>query len=192
MIFRRRESLDMPAARVSALPDLGLAPELLGVHPWLNTADGEPLTVAGLFGHVVLIEFWTFACPNCQRTVPFLRQMHRRYMPELVVVGVHTPELPFERPARNVERAVRKRGIAFPVGLDNDYNAWDAYHNQYWPSLYLVDAAGRIRYSHIGEGRYGRTEAAVKALLAQTAPSNGSPGDGAGAEPNPSAQQPKP
>lgn len=190
-LFRRRASLDTAVAKVSALPDLGQAPELLGVHPWLNTADGEPLTLAGLFGHVVLIEFWTFACGNCQRTVPFLRQMHRRYMPELVVIGVHTPELPFERPARNVERAVRKRAIGFPVGLDNDYNAWDAYDNHYWPSLYLVDAAGRIRYSHIGEGRYGRTEAAVMALLAQSSPSNGGPGDGARsvAGPNPSARR---
>jgi hypothetical protein len=84
------------------------------------------------------------------------------------VIGVHTPELPFERPARNVERAVRDRGLVFPVGLDNDYAAWDAYGNEYWPSLYLVDAAGRIRYVHVGEGNYGRTEAAIRALLADT------------------------
>ena len=172
MIFRRRESLDTPAARVSALRDLGQAPELLGVHPWLNTADGEPLTLAGLFGHVVLIEFWTFACGNCQRTLPFVRRMHRRYRPELVVLGVHTPELSFERRVRNVERAVRERAIAFAVGLDNDYRAWDAYQNRYWPTQYLIDATGRIRYAHIGEGGYRTTEAAILALIGEARQTN--------------------
>ena len=150
------------------LSDWGRAPELVGIHPWLNTPGGEPLTLAALTGRIVVIEFWTFACGNCVRTLPFLRTIERRYRPGLTVIGVHTPELPFERPARNVERAVRDRGLVFPVGLDNDYAAWDAYGNEYWPSLYLVDAAGRIRYVHVGEGNYGRTEAAIRALLADT------------------------
>lgn len=150
-----------------SLPVLGRAPELLGVHPWLNTPGSEPLTLAGLGGRVALIEFWTFACGNCRRTLPFLRRMHRRYEAGLTVVGVHTPELPFERARRNVERAVRERGIEFPVGLDNDYAAWNAYGNQYWPSLYLLDRAGQVRYTHIGEGNYRRTEAAIRALLAE-------------------------
>jgi thiol-disulfide isomerase/thioredoxin len=149
------------------LPDLGAAPELVGVHPWLNTPGGEPLTLRGLSGRVVLIEFWTFACGNCVRTLPFLRRMHHRHRDTLTVIGVHTPELPFERPVRNVERAARDRAVAFPVGLDNDYAAWNAYGNHYWPSLYLVDAAGRIRYTHIGEGADRRTEAAIDELLAQ-------------------------
>jgi thiol-disulfide isomerase/thioredoxin len=150
------------------LPDLGPAPELFGVHPWLNTAGGEPLTVAGLHERVVLLEFWTFACVNCQRTLPFLRNMHSRYRPGLVVIGVHTPEFPFERPARNVERAARARALTFPIGLDNDFAAWNAYANTYWPSQYLIDAAGRVRYTHVGEGAYGRTERAIQALLAQS------------------------
>ncbi len=168
MIFLPRAGFGKPAASGSALPDLGLAPALAGVHPWLNTPGGEPLTLAGLFGRVALIEFWTFACGNCVRTLPFPRRMHMRYRPGLTVIGVHTPELPFERPVRNVERAVGDRALTFPVGLDNDYAAWDAFGNHYWPSLYLVDAAGRIRYTHIGEGQYRRTEAAINLLLTES------------------------
>jgi thiol-disulfide isomerase/thioredoxin len=149
----------------SGLPDLGAAPELFGVYPWLNTAGGEPLTLAEPQGRVVLLEFWTFACGNCQRTLPFLRTMHVRYRPGLAVIGVHTPESPFERRARNVERAARARGLSFPIGLDNDYAAWDAYANRYWPSQYLLDSAGRVRYAHVGEGAYRRTERAIRALL---------------------------
>jgi thiol-disulfide isomerase/thioredoxin len=163
----RRGRVIRPSGRATArgLPDLGPAPELFGVHPWLNTAGGEPLTVAGLYGRVVLLEFWTFACGNCQRTFPFLRNMHGRYAPRLAVIGVHTPEFPFERPARNVERAALARGLRFPIGLDNDYAAWNAYANEYWPSQYLIDGEGHIRYAHVGEGAYGRTEKAIRALL---------------------------
>jgi thiol-disulfide isomerase/thioredoxin len=165
MIFLPRVRSGNPAASASRLPDLGPAPELFGVGPWLNTPDGVPVTIAGLLGRVVLIEFWTFACVNCMRTLPFLRRMHLRYQPQLTVIGVHTPELPFERPARNVERAARERALTFPVGLDNDYAAWSAFGNQYWPSLYLVDAQGRIRFTHVGEGRYRQAEAAITLLL---------------------------
>jgi thiol-disulfide isomerase/thioredoxin len=180
-------SADSPAR----LPDLGAAPELRGVHPWLNTPGGAPLTLARLSAHVVLIEFWTFACGNCQRTVPFLRRMHRRYGPELVVVGIHTPESPFEQPVRNVERAVRDRAIAFPVGLDNDYQAWNAYDNRYWPSQYLVDPAGHIRDTHIGEGGYGRMESTIRTLLGQARQANGRPVDVEirAPEPNPGAER---
>ena len=169
MIFRTRRATGVPAPGTSRSPHFGAAPELLGVHPWLNTPGGAPLTLAGLYGRVVLIEFWAFACGNCQRTLPFLRQMHRRYGPELVVVGIHTPELPFEQPARNVERAVRDRGVEFPVGLDNDYQAWNAYRNRYWPTQYLLDAAGRICHTQVGEGGYRKTEAAIRMLLEQAA-----------------------
>ena len=163
MFVRRAQAIRKAAS--SALPDLGEAPELLGVHPWLNTPVGEPVILAHLIGSVVLIEFWAFACGNCQRTLPFLRRIHRQYRPRLRVVGIHTPELPLERPARNVERAVRRHRLEFAVGQDNDFAAWDAYGNRYWPSLYLVDAAGHIRYTHIGEGSYRRTEAAIRALV---------------------------
>lgn len=151
----------------SRLPVLGPAPELVGVHPWLNTPDGRRVTLEELRRRVVLIEFWTFACGNCQRTLPFLREVQRRYRPELAVVGVHTPEFAFERLTENVERAVREQGLEFPVGLDNDYVAWNAYGNRYWPSLYLVDHAAHIRYTQIGEGNYDRIEAAILALLAE-------------------------
>ena len=164
-VCRARVMRPAGGASRSALPDLGPAPELFGVRPWMNTGGGEPLTLAGLHGRVVLLEFWTFACGNCQRTLPFLRKMHGRYRPGLAVIGIHTPEFPFERPARNVERAARARGLSFPIGLDNDYAAWDAYANRYWPSQYLIDGAGRVRYTHVGEGAYGRTETAIRALL---------------------------
>jgi thiol-disulfide isomerase/thioredoxin len=151
------------------LPVLGRAPELVGVDPWFNSPDGEPLRLAALRDRVVLLEFWTFACVNCQRTLPFLRRMHDQYQPDFTVVGVHTPEFPFERSAENVERAVREQGLEYPVGLDNDFVAWNAYGNRYWPTMYLVDRAGQIRYTHIGEGNYGRAETAIRTLLAEAA-----------------------
>ena len=169
MTFPSRESHRAQAdgEAPSGLPALRSAPELAGVGPWLNTPDGEPLSLAALRGRVVLLEFWTFACGNCQRTIPFLRQMHGRYQPELAVVGVHTPEFEFEASVPNVERAVREQGIDYPVGVDNDFLAWNAYGIRYWPTLYLIDRAGRVRYTHIGEGSYGRIEGAIQALLAE-------------------------
>jgi thiol-disulfide isomerase/thioredoxin len=153
------------SASGSGLPDLGPAPELFGIHIWFNTDGGEPLTIARLSGRVVFVEFWTFACGNCQRTLPFLRKLHVRYGPGLAVIGVHTPELPFERPARNVERAARRQALEFPIGLDNDFAVWNAYGNRYWPSQYLIDPAGHIRYAYVGEGAYRRTEWVIRALL---------------------------
>jgi thiol-disulfide isomerase/thioredoxin len=151
---------------VRRLAVLGHAPELVGVGPWFNTVNGEPLKLAALRDRVVLLEFWTFACVNCQRTLPFLRRMHHD-QPDLTVVGVHSPEFAFERSVENVERAVRDHGLAYPVGLDNDFLAWNAYGNRYWPTMYLIDRAGQMRYIHVGEGDYGRTEAAIRALLAE-------------------------
>jgi thiol-disulfide isomerase/thioredoxin len=149
------------------LPVLGRAPELAGVDPWFNTPDGEPLRLATLRDRVVLLEFWTFACVNCQRTLPFLRRMYGRYQAEFTVVGVHTPEFAFEGSVQNVERAVREQGLEYPVGVDNGFVAWKAYGNRYWPTMYVIDRAGRIRYTHVREGDYARTEGAVRALLAE-------------------------
>ena len=149
------------------LPVLGRAPELVGVDPWFNAPGDEPLRLAALRDRVVLLEFWTFACVNCQRTLPFLRRMHDHYEPDLTVVGVHTPEFPFERSAQNVEHAAREHGLEYPIGLDNDFVAWNAYGNRYWPTMYLIDRAGQIRYTRIGEGDYGRTETAIRTLLAE-------------------------
>ena len=151
----------------SRLPVLGRAPELVGVDPWFNAPDGEPLRLAALRNRVVLLEFWTFACVNCQRTLPFLRQVHGRYQPEFTVVGVHTPEFAFEGSVQNVERAVREQGLEYPVGLDNKFVAWNAYGNRYWPTMYPIDRTGGIRYTQVGEGDYGRTEGAIRALLAE-------------------------
>jgi thiol-disulfide isomerase/thioredoxin len=152
----------------SRLPVLGRAPELMGVDPWFNTPpDAEPLRLSALRNRVILLEFWTFACVNCQRTLPFLRRMHGRYQPEFTVVGVHTPEFAFEGSVQNVERAVREQGLEYPVGLDNKFVAWNAYGNRYWPTRYLIDRAGRIRYTQVGDGNYGRTEGAIRALLAE-------------------------
>ena len=145
---------------------LGRAPELAGVDPWLNTPGGVPLRLAALRDRVVLIEFWTFACVNCQRTLPFLRRIHDQYQPGFTVVGVHSPEFAFERSVQNVERAVREHRLEYPVGLDNDFVAWNAYGNRFWPTMYLIDRAGRIRHTQIGEGDYGRTETAIRTLLA--------------------------
>ena len=157
--------MEEDAARRLAV--LGRAPELVGVDPWFNTPDGEPLRLAALRDRVVLLEFWTFACVNCQRTLPFLRRMHDQYQPDFTVVGVHSPEFAFERSVQNVERAVREHGLEYPVGLDNDFVAWNAYGNRYWPTMYLIDRAGQIRYTQIGEGNYGRTETAIRTLLAE-------------------------
>jgi thiol-disulfide isomerase/thioredoxin len=161
---------------VTLLPrNTSRAPELAGVHPWFNTPDGEPLTLAALRGRVVLLEFWTFACVNCQRTLPFLRRMHDQYQPDLTVVGVHSPEFAFERSVQNVERAVREQGLEYPIGLDNDFVAWNAYGNRYWPTMYVIDRSGQIRYTHIGEGNDDRTEAAIRASLAEPVLHNENP-----------------
>jgi thiol-disulfide isomerase/thioredoxin len=169
MTFLPRNSARTPRQEDAArrLPVLGRAPELVGVDPWFNTPNGEPLRLAALRGRVALLEFWTFACPNCQRTLPFLRRMHDQYQPDFTVLGVHSPEFTVERSAQNVERAVRENGLEYPVGLDNDFVAWDAYGNRYWPTMYLIDRAGRIRYRQIGEGNYDRTEAAIRMVLAE-------------------------
>jgi thiol-disulfide isomerase/thioredoxin len=151
------------------LPVLGRAPELVGVDPWFNVRDGVPLRLADLRDRVVLLEFWTFACVNCQRTLPFLRRIHEQNQPDLTVVGVHSPEFSFERSVRNVEHAVREHRLEYPVGVDNDFVAWRAYGNRYWPTMYLIDGAGQIRYTQIGDRNHDRTEAAMRSLLAEAA-----------------------
>ena len=153
-----------PAVQAATLPDFGAAPEFTGIERWLNS---EPLTLAQLRGRVVLVDFWTYACINCIRILPHVNRWAELYTPQgLTVVGVHTPEFPFERTTRNVEVAMRRHGVKHPVAQDNRYGTWKAYSNQYWPAAYLIDAQGRIRYKHFGEGEYDRTEAVIRALLA--------------------------
>lgn len=149
------------------MPDFGAAPEFTGIERWLNS---EPLTLAQLRGRVVLVDFWTYACINCIRTLPHVNRWAELYTRQgLTVVGVHTPEFPFERTTSNVEVALRRHGVKHPVAQDNRYGTWRAYSNQYWPAAYLIDAQGRIRYKHFGEGEYDRTEAVIRALLAARA-----------------------
>ncbi len=149
------------------LPVLGPAPEFTGVTHWLN---GDPVTVAGQMAkrQVTLIDFWTYTCINCLRTIPYLKAWNGRYADKgLTVVGVHTPEFGFEKKTANVQAAIKRLGLAYPVAQDNDMGTWNAWGNQYWPAKYLIDAKGDVRYAHFGEGGYGETEKAIRSLLAE-------------------------
>ena len=162
-------------ARKSDLPVIGAAPEFSGTQEWFNTPDGTPLTMASLRGKVVLIDFWTYSCINCIRTQPYLKALYARYHDEgLEIVGVHTPEFPFEKDAGNVGEAVDSAGLEYPVVQDNDYTVWDSYANQYWPAEYFVDANGNVRYAHFGEGDYDHKEVVVRSLLAEAGSDPGS------------------
>ncbi len=148
------------------LPTLGDAPDFTGNQRWFNTPRGAPLTLAGLRGRVVLIDFWTYTCINCLRTLPELKALDARYRGQgLTIVGVHTPEFAFERDAGNVADAIAQNGLRYPVAQDNAYKTWDAWGNSSWPASYLIDARGHVRYTHVGEGDAEQTEAAIRALL---------------------------
>ncbi len=156
------------AAAGHALPVLGMAPEFVDTQHWFNTPGEKPLTLKGLRGHVVLVDFWTYSCINCIRTLPYLNAWYRKYHDKgFEIVGVHTPEFPFEHSAANVAEAISQNGIDYPVAQDNEYGTWNAYHNEYWPAEYLIDAQGRIRLADFGEGDYGAKEKAIRALLAE-------------------------
>ncbi len=144
---------------------LQLALLLAGATGWINS---PPLKAESLQGKVVLVDFWTFECGNCLNALPHVKALEAKYRDRgLVVVGVHSPELAEERQAVNVKAAVERLGVVYPVALDADYRIWDAFHNQYWPAVYLLDASGRIRYRHFGEGDYDGQDRAVAALLAE-------------------------
>ncbi|AWV04660.1 cytochrome c biogenesis protein DipZ [Burkholderia sp. JP2-270] len=149
----------------SALPIEGTLPSLDGAVQWLNS---PPLTAAGLRGKVVLVDFWTYSCINCLRTLPYTNAWARKYAPYgLVVIGVHAPEFAFERDIGNVKKAVHDLGIDYPVAIDNGYSIWRAFGNEYWPAHYFIDAQGRIRHHHFGEGEYAQSERAIQSLLAE-------------------------
>ncbi|QVN23208.1 cytochrome c biogenesis protein DipZ [Burkholderia pyrrocinia] len=149
----------------SALPVEGTLPSLAGAVQWLNS---PPLTAAGLRGKVVLVDFWTYSCINCLRTLPYTNAWARKYAPYgLVVIGVHAPEFAFERDIGNVKKAVHDLGIDYPVAIDNGYSIWRAFGNEYWPAHYFIDAQGRIRHHHFGEGEYAQSERAIQSLLAE-------------------------
>ncbi len=148
---------------LSGLPVLGKAPELQGITHWLNS---DPLTLAQLKGKVVLIDFWTYSCINCIRTLPHVTSWYDTYKDQgLVVLGVHSPEFAFEKNTDNVAKAIENFKIHYPVAQDNDFATWSAYNNQYWPAEYLIDAQGNLRATHFGEGHYEETEANIRALL---------------------------
>jgi cytochrome c biogenesis protein CcdA/thiol-disulfide isomerase/thioredoxin len=155
------------------LPVEGWMPPLDGATGWFNS---PPLTRAGLRGRVVLVDFWTYSCINCLRALPYVSDWAAKYRDHgLVVLGVHTPEFAFEKTPGNVARAIESLGIGHPVALDNDYAIWRAFDNRYWPAHYFVDAQGRIRYHHFGEGEYERSEDVIRRLLAD-AGATGLPG----------------
>lgn len=175
------------------LPVLGKAPEFVGTGRWFDTPGGRPLTMRGLRGRVVLVDFWTYSCINCIRTLPYLEAWDRRYRKDgLTIVGVHTPEFPFEREAGNVEEAIARDGIRYPVVQDNEQATWNAYGNQYWPAEYFVDARGDVRYVHFGEGEYGEKERVIRQLLAEAGKRVGGRMSGAhGIEPSPGVTTPE-
>jgi cytochrome c biogenesis protein CcdA/thiol-disulfide isomerase/thioredoxin len=170
-LARAGEGVAADDSSTASLADFGPAPELRGIHEWLNRPGGRPLTLAGLRGRVVLIDFWTYSCINCLRTLPHLRAWHAAYRDDgLVIVGVHSPEFAFEHEADNVRGAVRRLGIRYPVALDNDFATWNAFGNRYWPAKYLIDRGGHVRYAHFGEGAYRTTEMLIRRLLELPAP----------------------
>jgi thiol-disulfide isomerase/thioredoxin len=161
-------------ADAQGLKDLGPAPEFTNTEGWFNTPGNRPLTLAGLRGRVVLVDFWTYTCINCIRTLPYLKAWDATYRKDgLTIVGVETPEFAFEKEASNVKDAISQFGLRYPVAQDNEMGTWNAYGNQYWPADYLIDAKGHVRYAAAGEGDYGRTETAVRALLAEAGASVG-------------------
>jgi cytochrome c biogenesis protein CcdA/thiol-disulfide isomerase/thioredoxin len=167
--FKRGENVVKDASPVATanpeLPDYGRAPDFAGIDRWLNS---RPLTMGQLRGTVVLIDFWTYSCINCLRTLPHVEAWDRLYRKDgLVIVGVHTPEFSFEHVPSNVKAAVKRLGVHYPVALDNDYGTWNAYGNQYWPAKYLIDRNGHVRYAHFGEGNYDITEENIRDLLGE-------------------------
>jgi cytochrome c biogenesis protein CcdA/thiol-disulfide isomerase/thioredoxin len=147
----------------SNIPNYGPAPDFRGIEQWINS---KPLTLAGLRGKVVLIDFWTYSCINCLRTLPHLKAWWATYHPKgLEIVGVHTPEFAFEHDEGNVREAVDRLGVKYPVALDGDYGTWNAWSNQYWPAEYLIDRNGDVRHAHFGEGEYDKTEQLIRQLL---------------------------
>lgn len=142
------------------------APELVGLGPWFNS---PPLQLSALRGRVVLVDFWTHGCSNCIHTLPHVQRWHQRYQSQgLVVIGVHSPEFPSEREPANVQAAIRRHGLGYPIALDNDFRTWNAWRNAYWPALYLIDKQGRVVYEHVGEGAYERIEARIQEALRAT------------------------
>ncbi len=162
-------------ADAQKLPSLGAAPEFMETQDWFNTPGKRALSLASLQGRVVLVDFWTYTCINCIRTLPYLKAWDAAYRNEgLTIVGVESPEFPFERDASNVANAISQFGLRYPVVQDNNLGTWNAYGNNSWPADYLIDAHGQVRYTAVGEGDYSKTETAIRSLLAEAGHAVGS------------------
>ncbi len=152
-------------ASSAAVAGVGDQAPSLRATAWIN---GESAATTGYRGAVTLVEFWTFACWNCRNVEPYVKAWHERFAPKgLQVIAIHSPELPQERVIENVRRYVAEREIRYPIAIDNDFAIWKAFGNRAWPTWYLIDRSGRIRYVHVGEGAYAETEAAIEKLLAE-------------------------
>jgi thiol-disulfide isomerase/thioredoxin len=152
-----------PTAPFAVAAVQGTAPDFTGISNWFNSA---PLNISDLRGKVVLVDFWTYGCVNCVNTLPHVTALYAKYKDrDLVVVGVHTPEFPFERSASNVRAALKRHGITYPVAQDNESKTWNAYRNQYWPAQYIVDQSGKIVFQHDGEGQYEEIDRTIARLL---------------------------
>ena len=163
--FDQGQSLDEFKAEEAspALPDEGAAPGFAEGGPWINS---PPINLTALRGKVVMVDFWTFECYNCLNALPYVKALEAKYRSRgLVVVGVHTPEFPREKVEANVREQVKSLGIVYPVVMDNGYKVWNSFHNQFWPAVYFIDATGRIRYHHFGEGAYDEQDKVVDKLL---------------------------
>jgi thiol-disulfide isomerase/thioredoxin len=151
---------------IDKLQNCGPARDFTGIDQWLNTPDGKPLTLASLKGRVVLVDFWTYSCINCQRTFPYLTAWDKRYRDQgLTIVGVHAPEFSFEKVVSNVKDAAARYGLTYPIAIDNEYATWNAWDQRYWPAHYLIDQQGNVRQVHYGEGGYAETESLIQQLL---------------------------
>ena len=160
---QRTAQVEPAVSNIVSLPDFGPAPELTN-DIWLNV--DSPLRLADLRGKVVILEMWTFGCINCRNVMPSLKEWHRKYKDQgLVIIGNHFPEFSYEADLDNLKDAIAREDIQYAVAQDNEGATWQAYKNHYWPTLYLIDKRGRIRYVHTGEGRYKETEENIKALL---------------------------
>jgi cytochrome c biogenesis protein CcdA/thiol-disulfide isomerase/thioredoxin len=164
-------SLTSCNSNATTLVNCGPAPNFTGITAWLNTPGGRPLSLSALRGKVILVDFWTYSCINCQRTLPHIEAWYKEYAGDgFVVVGVHTPEFAFEHVVSNVRAQAAALGVRYPVAVDDNYATWNAYDNQYWPADYLIDAQGDVRSVHFGEGGYSTTEQLIRQLLQAARP----------------------
>jgi len=155
----------VPAQNLETLPNLGKAGRLIGILDWINT---EPLADSDLRGRVVLVDFWTYSCINCIRTLPFVQGWHEKYKDDgFILLGVHSPEFEFEKDVNNIQAAVDQYGLTYPIAVDSNRRTWDSFKNRFWPAHYLLDVDGNIRFVHFGEGKYAETEAAIHNLLVE-------------------------